>query len=204
MRPRCSTLAVYFRDPVNRVRGSARVDLLHRLPMGCYRQCRWGPKDLPDDWRARSEDKARELVTRWARVMLFMDRTGLRPSVAWRTLFRDGSGSPLPGMGRALVWLDEAGRYLVTAEPEDAEDRAQLREAAIAVDWSFAEVESFSLWREGAGMLCVLAPPKRGGDVDAVHQVLTAKLKVTERFEFQVSRGALEGDPTIDHRAGEQ
>ncbi|MFM2005059.1 MAG: hypothetical protein RLZZ09_714 [Pseudomonadota bacterium] len=204
MRPRCSTLAVYFRDPVNRVRGSARVDLLHRLPMGCYRQCRWGPKDLPDDWRARSEAKARELVTRWARVMLFMDRTGLRPSVAWRTLFREGSGTPLPGMGRALVWLDEEGRYLVTTEPEGEADRAQLLMAASAADWTHVAVEGFSLWGESANGLCILAPPKRGGDVDAVRQALTAKLKVTERFEFQVSRGTLEGDPTIDQRASEQ
>lgn len=192
MRPRCSTLAVYFRDPVNRVRGSARVDLLHRLPMGCYRQCRWGPKDLPDDWRAGSEAKARELVTRWARVMLFMDRTGLRPSVAWRTLFRGGSGTPLPGMGRALVWLDEEGRYLVTAEPEDAEHRAQLQEAALAVKWDFAEVGGFSLWQEGSGALCVLAPPKRGGDVAALCQTLKARLKPTERFEYQVSLARLD------------
>jgi len=203
MRPRCSTLAVYFRDPVNGVRGSTRVDVLHRLPMGCYRQCRWGPKDLPDDWRARSESKARELVMRWARVMLFMDRTGLRPSVAWRSLFTDGSGAPLPGMGRALVWLDESGRYLVTTETEDREHRDGLRKAALAHGWAYAEVEHFSLWRESPGGLCILAPPKRGGNVEAVRQALTAKLKSTERFEFQVSRGVLESDQSIAQRVGE-
>ena len=77
-------------------------------------------------------------------------------------------------------------RDLVTAEPEDAEHRAQLREAASAIAWDFVEVSGFSLWQEGSGALCVLAPPKKGGDVAALCQILKARLKATERFEYQV------------------
>ncbi|MDD5037581.1 MAG: hypothetical protein PHE55_22870 [Methylococcaceae bacterium] len=117
-------------------------------PFTHYEKCLWFPKTF---FRCESLIGAKQDVARYARIIRFMDATGLIPSKAWP--FRrpyDGFTMPdaPPGMDHSLSW--RPGRYLkkelmVTTEPYHI-NRAELEAWCAAHGWRMAVFPDIGMW----------------------------------------------------------
>ena len=108
---------------------------------------------------ASDERGARWTLDKAAAAVRFMDRTHLRPSRAWSSLF--GRGAPvLPrAFDHVLVWRDLADRPAVTIEPyPDAETAREIEAWCAARGWQCREAPGIHLWSPST-TLYLLAPP---------------------------------------------
>lgn len=112
----------------------------------------------------------RELKQQAARHRTFMDATGLRRSRGWS---RTGA-SPLPhSFDHTCLWLDRAGKYIVTTEPyshKTVADFAHLTEQG----WTLADSPWPGMWNPPDTRLILASPPRNGGDLAPVIEAVAS------------------------------
>lgn len=149
-----------------------------RYPASRYVKCSW----VPRGWFSSGREPAvREEIVTAIRAIQFMDATGLRPSNAHARVY--GRSMPV-GFDHTKVWLDAENNYVVTTEPYFSDAKYKKAKAwCEANEWSCAPVQrDIGIWnpcRGGCDSDCashtgmlIVAPPKRGGDVSAVRDLL--------------------------------
>lgn len=105
------------------------------------------------------------------RYRAFMAATGLRHSRGWS---RAGASPLPPDFDHSCLWLDRAGKYIVTTEPYRhvvLMDFAHLTEHG----WTLAEPSWPGMWNPPGTRLILASPPRNGGDL---FPVLAALRKV--------------------------
>ncbi|MDT8990573.1 hypothetical protein RQP54_06805 [Curvibacter sp. APW13] len=89
-------------------------------------------KQLVADAIRSSQDSARQTINQVARVLQFMDATGLRPSRSHRRIYPGNtSQNRIPGADHTRAWFDPATRaFLMTDEPYDFAIERRVNERA--------------------------------------------------------------------------
>lgn len=150
-------------------------------PQSWYSKFKW----IPRLWDAvgQTKDKVREYIATARRAVEFMDATGLRPSSAHTRVF--GSYEDQKGFDHTCVWLDRENRYVVTTEPYTgaAEKLSKLVDWCQTNQWELAFLPNkIGIWNpcqpsckpdcSAHTRLAILAPPKKGGDVQAIRKAI--------------------------------
>lgn len=150
-------------------------------PQSWYSKFKW----IPQQWDAvgQTEGKVRERIATARRAVNFMDATGLRPSSAHTRVF--GSYEDQKGFDHTCVWLDQENRYVVTTEPYigDPEKLSKLVEWCQTNQWELAFLPNeIGIWNPCQPSckpdcnvhtrLAILAPPKKGGNVQAIRKFI--------------------------------
>lgn len=151
---------------------------------------------IPRQWCVtnRMESSVRERILTAVRAIAFMDATNLRPSDAHTRLYGHGKGPE--GFDHSCVWIDDGRRYVVTTEPYT---RPYELDRAIAWcesnGWSHLVLpRQIGIWNpcrcsctsnctEHTCML-VAAPPKNGGNIEAVRDALLRSEPFPEKLSF--------------------
>lgn len=85
-----------------------------------------GDTEYEMEFVTRSQEDAQELLYAAARVLAFMEATGLQPSTGYRRAYPPGE-TKVPGQDHARFWFDPTTRrYLVCDEPYQREFNAAL------------------------------------------------------------------------------
>ena len=158
-----------------RIRG-VEPRLTHKIPARHraqrYERCPWVWPGL--HIRVATREEAQSAMAQTARVVRFMDASGLRPyGRRWEFKLRDMAPSLVPLADHPMLWRDGDGGLIVTVEPyADAGDGTHLGLAAWARRnvWQFQVADTrAAMWNPDMGcrLLMVMAPPRnrKGGDV---------------------------------------
>ncbi len=136
----------------------------------CYQAHPWVPDGLLN--LADTREDAEFLVARTARVLRFMDVTGLRPfGYGWERQLHTLAPRLPQSADHPMLWQDSEERWIVTVEPYDLEGAApaSLIQWAQSAGWSLWRADPRSgMWNPDQGtQLLVMAPPTsaQGGDV---------------------------------------
>lgn len=175
-------LLAYIASSDPTVRWSHEEQVATRYPSSRYESFRWIEKRFT--YSSSRDDRPGLLagLAKAKRAISFMDRTGLKPSRAWRSVFR----SPLipPGFDHTCVWRDEMKRIIITTEPYFGADRDVGASAACdKLGWPWVRLpKRTGIWfpcRESCPAECsghtimyVTAPAKNGGDPKAIAAAL--------------------------------
>jgi hypothetical protein len=126
------------------------------------------------------EGPVRRKVAKMRRVIEFMDAARLKPSKAWVRLFGRYPEARPREMDHNAVWRDTNDRYVVTTEPYGgARTIDGLRAWCEEFNWKFAVAkQGRGMWFPcspgcapdcgGHTRMVVMAPPKNGGDPQAI------------------------------------
>ncbi|MBX9909285.1 MAG: hypothetical protein K2Z25_11275 [Beijerinckiaceae bacterium] len=182
-------VSTYWRDGKTRAAGRETIRVLvskpldelvkptqyrHAHKLGRFR--RYASDHVVEDYRPDSAGTALARTCGAARVLQFMDITGLRPSGA-RVEPRRGRDSRLPGRDHGSAWYDPSAKHHVAAdEPYAASmpSKIEEREAwARQNNWSLAK----PLWKgmyypEGGSELYLLADTVKGYSLDGIIRAL--------------------------------
>lgn len=137
---------------------------------GYYNPCKF----FGNVWMHRREQGAIQQHARNQRVVNFMDATGIVPSSAWSSIFTQETH--LFDWDHTLVWRQPGIGYIVTTEPYQWTAKP-VEDWEPPKGWRMARVPNFGMWNPPDTKLLIMAPPKRGGDVDAVVESLSKLLK---------------------------
>lgn len=90
----------------------------YKMARGLGTMRREGPDHLADTYTASSQDRARDVACQAARVLQFVEATGLVPSNAKRSYPKGDFQNRMPGSDHDGAWYDPAAKvYLRTNEP---------------------------------------------------------------------------------------
>ncbi|WP_244571557.1 DUF5623 domain-containing protein [Mesorhizobium carmichaelinearum] len=130
-----------------------------------------------DEYRPDSASAALARVCGAARVLQFMDITGLRPSKA-RVEPREGYSGRLPGCDHGSAWYDPVAKHHVGAdEPYSGSVQSKIAERdawARKHNWSLARPEWAGMYYpEGSSELYLYADASKGYSLDGLLQALS-------------------------------
>lgn len=167
------TIRVFISKPLDELIKPTQYRYAHKL--GRFR--RHAADHVIDEYRPDSASAALARACGAARVLQFMDITGLRPSKA-RVEPREGYSARLPGSDHGSTWYDPVAKHHVEAdEPYAGSALSKLaeREAwARKHNWSLARPEWAGMYYpEGGSELFLYADASKGYSLDGLLKALS-------------------------------
>lgn len=167
------TLRSYWRDNQGKSH-YIKTTIPAKNPIKHYEKCWWFP-DSGVGVSCSSECWAKQRIDMWARVIRFMDITGLIPSNAWRSLFTKKmnintmeEGLNPAGFDHTLIWRDSYKNRILTTEPYQHGVDTVLNWAQLH-GWSARKCPELGIWYpEGGTTLIFVSPPKNGIHIQAI------------------------------------
>ncbi|WP_244420610.1 DUF5623 domain-containing protein [Mesorhizobium japonicum] len=166
------TIRVFLTMPLDELIKPSQYRYAHKL--GRFR--RHASDHVIDEYRPDSANAALARTCGAARVLQFMDITGLRPSKA-RVEPRGGYSARLTGHDHGSVWYDPVAKHHVGAdEPYAASVASKIAERntwARQHNWSLAKPEWAGMYYpEGSSELYLYADASKGYSLDGLLKVL--------------------------------
>ncbi|WP_292243624.1 DUF5623 domain-containing protein [Mesorhizobium sp.] len=167
------TIRVFLSTPLDELIKPSQYRYAHKL--GRFR--RHASDHVIDEYRPDSANAALARACGAARVLQFMDITGLRPSKA-RVEPRGGYSARLPGGDHGSVWYDPVAKHHVGAdEPYAGSVTSKIAERdawARQHNWSLARPEWAGMYYpEGSSELYLYADASKGYSLDGLLQALS-------------------------------